>query len=78
MVKPIVEGLRRRYSVAVAEVEHQDTWQRSTLLATVCGGGLQQAEQAADGVQRWLDAHLPQGVWVERRTASWTDLESIG
>jgi hypothetical protein len=44
----------------------------------VCGGGLQQAERAADGVQRWLDAHLEQGAWVERRTASWTDLESIG
>jgi uncharacterized protein YlxP (DUF503 family) len=71
-------ALRQRLGASVAEVEHQDAWQRSTLLATVCGGGLQQAEQAADGVQRWLDAHLPQGAWVERRSASWLDLESIG
>ncbi len=71
-------GLHQRFGAAVAEVEHQDTWQRSTLLAVVCGGALQQAEQAADSVQRWLDAHLEQGAWVERRTASWADLESIG
>ena len=77
-LKAVKAALHQRLGAAVSEVEHQDTWQRSTLLAAICGGGLQQAEQAADGVQRWLDAHLPQGVWVERRTASWTDLESIG
>ncbi len=77
-LKSVKAALRQRLGASVAEVDHQDTWQRSTLLAAICGGGLQQAEQAADGVQRWLDAHLEQGVWVERRVASWTDLESIG
>ena len=77
-LKAVKAALVQRHGASVAEVEHQDTWQRSTLLASVCAGGLQRAEQAADGVQRWLDAHLPQGAWVERRTASWSDLESIG
>ncbi|MGH9153993.1 MAG: DUF503 domain-containing protein [Acidimicrobiales bacterium] len=31
VVKPILEGARRRYSVAAAEVGHQDRWQRATL-----------------------------------------------
>ncbi len=77
-LKSVKAALRQRLGATVAEVEHQDLWQRSTLLAVVCGGGLQQAEQAADGVQRWLDAHLEQGAWVERRTVSWADLGSIG
>ena len=76
-LKAVKAALHQRLGAAVTEVEHQDTWQRSTLLAVVCGGGLQQAERAADGIQRWLDAHLEQGAWVERRTASWADLESI-
>lgn len=76
-LKAVKAGLIQRCGAAVAEVEHQDTWQRSTLLATVCAGGLQRAEQAADGIERWLDSNLPQGVWVERRTASWSDLVSI-
>lgn len=29
MVKPLIEGLRRRFSVSVAEVGHLDAWQRS-------------------------------------------------
>lgn len=30
-VKPILEGLRHRFRVAAAEVEHHDTWQRAGL-----------------------------------------------
>jgi uncharacterized protein YlxP (DUF503 family) len=30
-VRPIVDGLRVRFRVAVAEVDHQDTWQRAAL-----------------------------------------------
>jgi len=71
-------GLQQRFGAAVAEVDHQDTWQRSTLLATVCAGGATRCDQHADAVERWLDARLPQGVRVERRLASWSDLESIG
>jgi hypothetical protein len=77
-LKAVKAALHQRLGLAVAEIDHQDTWQRSTLLGAICGGSLQHAEQAADAVQRWLDAHLPQGAWLERRTASWLDLESIG
>ena len=77
-LKAVKAALHQRLGLAVAEIDHQDTWQRSTLLVAIAAGGLQQAEQAADGVQRWLDAHLPQGAWMERHTASWSDLESIG
>ena len=31
-------GLHQRFGAAVAEVAHQDTWQRSTLLASLCAG----------------------------------------
>lgn len=71
-------GLRDRLGASVAEVDHQDTWQRSTLAAAICERSAGQAGQAADRVQRWLDGRLPQGARVERVIASWTDLESIG
>jgi hypothetical protein len=35
------------------------------------------AQLAADTVQRTLDGRLPDGVRVERRIASWNDLESV-
>jgi uncharacterized protein YlxP (DUF503 family) len=71
-------GLHQRFGAAVAEVEHQDTWQRSTLLASVCAGAERRVGDHADSIERWLDSRLPQGVRVERRIASWSDLESIG
>ena len=71
-------GLRQRCDAAVAEVAHQDAWQRSTLLASVCAGGQRLALDHCDAVERWLDARLPQGVRVDRRVASWSDLEAVG
>jgi uncharacterized protein YlxP (DUF503 family) len=70
-------GLRQRFGAAVSEVDHQDTWQRSTLLASVCAGAERRAGEHADSLQRWLDARLPQGVRVDRRVASWSDLEAL-
>jgi uncharacterized protein len=70
--------LRERLHVSVAEVAHQDTWQRSTLAVAIAASTAGGAEHAADDVQRALDSRLPQGVLVERRLASWADLESLG
>jgi uncharacterized protein YlxP (DUF503 family) len=69
--------LRERCGASVAEVAHQDTWQRSTLAVAVTGGSSGRCEEAADHVCRMLDARFPQGVRVERRLASWNDLESL-
>ncbi len=74
----IKAGLQQRVGAAVAEVEHQDSWQRSTLLACVCAGSAGRATSGADALERWLDGRLPQGAHVERRMVSWTDLESLG
>ena len=69
--------LRERCGATVAEVAYQDTWQRSMLAVAVTGGSPGRCDAAADGVQRLLDARCPQGVRVERRVASWDDLESL-
>jgi uncharacterized protein YlxP (DUF503 family) len=70
--------LRERLGTSVAEVGHQDTWQRSTLAVAIAAGSPALAEHTADTVQRALDGRFPQGVFIERRLASWADLESLG
>ncbi len=70
--------LRERMGASVAEVAHQDTWQRSTLAVAFAEGSPGRCDEAADRVQRMLDGRFPQGVRVERRIASWSDLESLG
>lgn len=71
-------GLHGRLGASVAEVGHQDTWQRSQLAASVCAGSASRASEAADAIQRWLDARSPHGARVERTIVSWEDVESIG
>ena len=70
--------LRQRLHVSVSEVAHQDSWQRSTLAVALAAGSAGQAEAAGDTVVRALESRLPQGIRVERRLASWNDLESLG
>jgi uncharacterized protein len=70
--------LRERLHVSVAEVGHQDSWQRSTLAVALTGRSAGVCHDAADAIERALDGRFPQGVRIERRLASWTDLEAIG
>jgi uncharacterized protein len=70
--------LRDRLGASVAEVAHQDTWQRSTLAVAFAAGSPRRCEEVADAVQRLLDARFPQGARVERRLASWSDLDQLG
>jgi uncharacterized protein YlxP (DUF503 family) len=66
--------LHGRLGAAVAEVAHQDLWQRATLTAALTGGSLQALSAAADNVERWLHSRVPEGVRVERVVASVADL----
>jgi uncharacterized protein len=70
--------LRQRLGASVSEVAHHDTWQRSTLAVALAGSSPGRCEEAADAVERTLDARFPQGVRYERRLASWSDLEALG
>jgi hypothetical protein len=58
--------LHQRFGAAVAETDHHDLWQRSTLTAALVGRTASDVAGSADRIERWLDAHFPQGVRVER------------
>jgi uncharacterized protein len=67
--------LRTRMGLSVAEVDHQDTWQRATLAVALVSGSAGRLQTDADRICRWLDARFPQGVHVEKVLASISDLE---
>ena len=74
VVKTLIASLRGKFNVAVAEVDHQDLWQRSRLTAALTGGSLAVLAAAADNVERWLEARWPDNVHVERILTSVDDL----
>jgi len=66
--------LHGRLGAAVAEIDHQDLWQRATLSAALTGGSLPALSAAVDRVERFLIDRHPDGVRVERLLSSLEDL----
>jgi uncharacterized protein len=71
---PVKAHLRQRMGASVAEIGHQDLWQRATLLAALVAGSTGPLDDAADHLEGWLDARFPHGSRVERLVTSLNDL----
>jgi len=54
IVKPIVEQARVRFHVAASELDHQDTWQRTTLGFAAVGASGAQVGDVLDAVERFV------------------------
>ena len=54
VLRPILEGARRRYAVAAAEVDNQDLWQRATLGMAAVSGSARHAQEVLDAVERFV------------------------
>ena len=57
VIRPLVEGLRRRYAVAVAEVDHQDLWQRAGVAVATVSSSAAQAAEVLDACERFVWSH---------------------
>ena len=64
VVRPVIDGLHNRFRVSVAEVDHQDLWQRCTIAMAAVAS-------TAGHVAEVLD-HCERFVW------SFPELEVIG
>jgi uncharacterized protein YlxP (DUF503 family) len=67
-------ALSRRFGAAVAEVDHHDLWQRSTIAAGLVGRSASELEQLGTALERYVDGRFPDGVRIERRLVSFADL----
>ena len=54
MVKPILEGARRRFQVAAAEVDHHDKWQRASIGFAAVGADVGHVRDVLAGVERFV------------------------
>ena len=66
--------LHGRMGVTVAEVAHQDLWQRATLAAALTGGSINHVESATDRVEQFLLERFPESVRVERTVRSFDEV----
>ena len=73
-IKPIIEGVRHRFSVSVAEVEHQDQWQRSVIAVAAVASSGAHLEDILGSVDRFVWSHP--NIEVLSTERSWLDGEA--
>lgn len=73
VLRPVVEGCRHRFGLAVAEVDHQDLWQRATIGVAVVAASGGQAAERIDAVERWIWSRTD--LEVIRSDRHWLDVD---
>ncbi len=73
-VSSLKAQLRRRFGAAVAETDHHDLWQRSTLTAALVGRDAGPLRDAAASLERYVQSLFPQGARVDALMVSREDL----
>lgn len=73
VLRPLVDGLRHRYRVSVAEVGHHDQWQRSAVAVAVVAESDGHLREVLDGIDRFV--HSRPGIEVCDTETAWLELE---
>ena len=68
--------LQHRFGASVAETDHQELWQRSTLSAALVGRDVHSLDEAAAKLTRYVESQFPDGVRVEKGLISADELLS--
>ncbi len=72
-IRPIVDGLRHRFRISVAEVDHQDAWQRAAIAVAVVGSTEGHVRDTLASVERFV-AGAPDVELLDVETA-WLESE---
>jgi len=54
VIRPIIDGLRHRLHLSVAEVDFQDQWQRAAIAVAVVGGTHSHVREVLETVERFV------------------------
>jgi len=54
IIRPVLDGLSNRHPVAVAEVDHQDLWQRSAIGVAAVSSKAGRASEIIDEAERFV------------------------
>lgn len=72
-LRPVTDGLRRRFAVAVAEVSDQDTWQRAGIGIVAVAATAAHATDIIDEAERFVWS-FP-GLQVLESSRHWLELD---
>jgi hypothetical protein len=59
-LKPLLNQLRKRFEVAVAEVEHQDVWQSAAIAIVTVANDTRHVHTVLDHAVQWIEENHPE------------------
>ncbi|HEX9506422.1 MAG TPA: DUF503 domain-containing protein [Acidimicrobiia bacterium] len=74
-IRPVVDGLRHRFRISVAEVDHQDQWQRAAIAVAIVAESDGRVQELLDAVGRFvtgapdLELLSTETAWLESESA---------
>jgi uncharacterized protein YlxP (DUF503 family) len=72
-IRPIVDGLRHRFRISVAEVEYHDQWQRAGIAVAIVAESDGRVQELLDAVERFV-VGAP-GVELLGTEVAWLEVE---
>jgi len=72
-IRPIVDGLRHRFRISVAEIDHHDQWQRAGIAVAIVAESDGRVQELLDAVERFVVA--APDVEVLGTEAAWLEVE---
>jgi uncharacterized protein YlxP (DUF503 family) len=57
LIRPVMERIRREWNVSVTEVDHQDSWQRTTLAVANVNTETAEAERTLGHIARSIEGN---------------------
>jgi uncharacterized protein len=73
VIRPIIDGLRNRHHVSVAEVDFHDLWQRAAIGVSVVSGTVSHVDDVLNSCERFVWSFPEIEVLSAHR--SWLDLD---
>jgi len=74
VLQSVKAQVRQRFGASVAEVDGHGTWQRSTIVCALVGGG--EVRRRAGELERYVETRVPGGCSFDRDLLSLEDLRS--
>jgi len=73
VIRPIVDGMRHRFRISVAEVDYQNQWQRATIAVAVVAESVGRVRELLDAAERFV-AGAP-GIELLGCEIGWLEME---
>jgi len=60
-IKPLLNGLHKKFNLSVAEMDRQDMWQEAVIACALVNRDGKQIQRALQSVTRWVNANWGDG-----------------